>query len=617
MKVTGWFKQNYWLVIILFVAAVLRFYKADFQSLWLDETLTMKDSDPSLTLKQFYDGIMFWEFIPHLYYFILKYVFSIFGYTSLVARIYSGIIGIVGVYSVYLLGKELISKRGGLLAAALMSVNIFHIMHSQEIRPYGLLLLFTVLSFYRLSIYLKNPIRKNAIYYGLFAGLIIHAHFFGFITIFSQCAILLFFFILCNKEKKKSFFINSLIAGITLIITIIPIFQPIMRVSGITSFWLQRPGNEPFTSLFREFFGNAESVLFLINLLVIFFAINLFKQKIKNYSYNEIVSNRIIFTFIILSFWLSISMIIPILRTYLDVPMILSRYFINLIPVLIIAIAFGLDLLKNSIARYTVIILFVIASLIDIIVVKDYYNTVTKTQFRELSETIKKRNKDKSKIVSFWHWNFSYYFHDDPETKVVGSTLEDFVEKLKNGTQPQEAFWYADANSRVYTLSPENEAYLLENYTQRGNLEYFDAWAKYYVPKNAAPPVAINSKHKLSKEIFRTANFDDNGNMVFYENTNYKSRRIALEKGNYELVIKGNSFPQKPINNENAHIIVKLNGNEIANFYLSEDSNKQEQRISFANQADSGSFQIIYDNDILEKGQDRNAVIYSIEAVKK
>lgn len=617
MKVTGWFKQNYWLVIILFIAAVLRFYKADFQSLWLDETLTMKDSDPSLTLKEFYDGIMFWEFIPHFYYFILKYVFSIFGYTSLVARIYSAIIGIIGVYSVYLLGKELIGKRGGILAAALISVNIFHIMYSQEIRPYGMLFLFTTLSFYRLSLFIKNLSIKNAILYGIFAGLIIHSHFFGFITIFSQCLILFFFLLISGKEKRKSFFINSVVSGIVMLIVILPAYDTIMRMSGITSFWLQRPGNEPFTSLFKEFFGNAESVLFLINLLVLFFAINLFKQKIKNYEYNTIVSNRIIFTFIILSIWLSISMIIPILRTYLDVPMILSRYFINLLPVLIIAIAFGMDLLKNSLTRYTIVILFVIASLIDVIVVKDYYNKVTKSQFRELSQAIKKRNSDKSKIVSFWSWNFSYYFHDQPDVKVVGSALEDFVEKLKNGSQPQEAFWYADANSRVYTLSPENEAYLLENYTQKGNLEYFDAWAKYYVPKNATQSFTGNLRQKLSKEIFRSANFDDNGNMVFFENTSYKSRRISLEKGNYDLVIKGNSYPQKPINNENAHIIVKLNGNEIANFYLSENSNKQEQRISFTNQAESGSFEVIYDNDILENGQDRNAVIYSIEAVKK
>lgn len=617
MKILKWFKNNYWLVLILFLAGILRVYKADFQSLWLDEILTMNDSNPNLTLKEFYDGIMFWEFIPHLYFFILKIVFHIFGFTTLVARIFSAVIGVFGVYSIYLLGKELFNKRAGLIAAVLISVNIFHISYSQEIRPYGMLFLFTVLAFYRLSIFIKKPTVKNAVYYGLFAGLIIHSHFFGFITIFSQCVILLFFLIICEKEKRKVFFKNSLISGIVLILTILPVFQAIMRVSEITSFWLQKPGNEPFTLMFKEFFGNSESILFLISILILFFIINVFKEKLENYNYETIAKNKIIFVFIFLSFWLSISMIIPILRTYLDVPMILNRYFINIIPIIIIAIAFGIELIKNNIARFVIITLFIISSLIDIFVVKDYYNTVTKSQYRELSEAIKKRNKDKSKIVAYWSWLFPYYFADDPEIKIVRGSLEEHVEKIKNGQEPQEAFWYADANSRPYTLSQQNEAYLLENFIQKGNLEYFDAWAKYYVPKNSDLPAIENSKQKLSKTLFKSANLDDKGNIIFYENGIYKSRRISFEKGNYELVIKGNSYPQKPINNENAHIIIKLNGKEIANFYLSEDSNKQEKIIPFVNQDVSASFQIIYDNDILENGQDRNAVIYSIEAVKK
>ena len=64
MKFFNWFKENYWLTIILIVALFLRIYHINFQSIWLDEILSMNNSNPKLSMKQFYEGIMFWEFMP-------------------------------------------------------------------------------------------------------------------------------------------------------------------------------------------------------------------------------------------------------------------------------------------------------------------------------------------------------------------------------------------------------------------------------------------------------------------------------------------------------------------------------------------------------------------------
>ena len=133
MKINNWIKNNQWLLLILSFATFLRLYRVDFQSIWLDEILTMNDANPKLTLKEFYDGIMFWEFIPHLYFLLVKFLFEIFGYTTIVARVFSAFIGIVGVYSMYLLAKEIFNKNAGLIAAALLTVNIFHISFSASL----------------------------------------------------------------------------------------------------------------------------------------------------------------------------------------------------------------------------------------------------------------------------------------------------------------------------------------------------------------------------------------------------------------------------------------------------------------------------------------------------
>jgi uncharacterized membrane protein len=616
MKFFNWFKENYWLTIILIAALFLRIYHINFQSIWLDEILSMNNSNPKLSMKQFYEGIMFWEFIPHMYFLILRFVFDVFGYSTTIARLFSAIIGVFGVYSIYLFGKELINKRGGLIAAALVCVNFFHISYSQEVRPYGMLFLFTVLSFYRLVIFIKKPSVLNGIIFGLFTGLYLNCHFFGFITLFSQCLLLLFFLIKTPKENRNKFFGNCIVFGIVTLIVFSPAFEALLRVTEIKSFWLQKPGPEAFTSMFKEFFGNSEMVVFVINLVAVFYIINLFKEKNNNQNSNAIISNKVIFSFIILSTWLSVSLIIPLIRSYLDVPMILSRYFINILPVLILIITIGINFIKNDLIRIIVIAYLVIFSILDLFVVKKYYFTITKSQFRELSEEIINRNPDKSKLVVYWSWLFPYFFQNENQITIEGNSLDEYVNGMRSGSIINKSFWYADANSRPFQISPENQIYLDTNFILKEKLEFYDAWANYYVSKNQTIEIKESGvKNALTLEMFSPINLNEKGNLVLYENANLKTEPINLENGNYELIINANSLPENPVNGENAHFKIKINNNEIANYYLSE--NKQSKKIVFSSKNnENNTFELIYDNDVFENGKDRNAVIYSI-SIKK
>ena len=480
MKYIAAIKRNRILILLLVLASALRLYKADFQSIWVDEVLTMNAANPNLTLKQFYDGILFWEYIPHLYFLLNRIAFEIFGFSTLVARILSAIIGVLGVYAIYLLGRAVYSKKAGLTAAFLLSVNIFHIYYSQDMRPYGMLFLFTVLSFYRLVLFLKNPSVKNAIYYGIFTGLILHAHFFGLITIFSQCVLLLYFLIISGKENKGRFLKLSVLGGITALVVFIPVIKPFIRVSGISSFWLEPPKADVFTQMFREFFGNSEMVLFIINFIVIYYAVNLFKEKVRNYNYEGILGNGLVSGFIIFFVWLSISLLIPLLKSYLDIPMLLIRYFSNILPVLILVIAIGICLIKNKIVKGIVILSLLCFSLVDIIVVHDYYNRVTKTQLREITNDIKAKNTEKADVVTYWSWIFKHFFENDPLTQIKEYTLDGYVDEMKIGNISNRSFWYIDANWRPYSVNDVTKAYLEQNFVLKEKLIYYDTWAHYY-----------------------------------------------------------------------------------------------------------------------------------------
>ena len=152
-KTVTFIKQNYILLCILVLASFLRIFHADFQSIWLDEIHTMIESDPSLSIKEFYEVIIAREGMGHLYFFIVRMFHILFGYSALTARIFSALTGIATIYAVYLLGKLLYNKNAGLIAALLLTINLYHIGYSQEARPYALLILFCVLSFYRLLLF--------------------------------------------------------------------------------------------------------------------------------------------------------------------------------------------------------------------------------------------------------------------------------------------------------------------------------------------------------------------------------------------------------------------------------------------------------------------------------
>ncbi|MBC8883669.1 hypothetical protein H9X57_10740 [Flavobacterium piscinae] len=146
--------------------------------------------------------------------------------------------------------------------------------------------------------------------------------------------------------------------------------------------------------------------------------------------------------------------------------------------------------------------------------------------------------------------------------------MEDYVSGIKNNSIKKEPFWYADANSRPYSLNKDQEKFLLENFNLIDKIEYYDAWAHYYEPKTE---VSILTEGNINLSLFKPNRLDNNGNIILFKNGNVRSPNIFLEKGNYKLIINCNSLPDKPINNENAHLNVKINGQMVEDFYLSEN----------------------------------------------
>jgi uncharacterized membrane protein len=616
MKLLNIIKQNYLLILILLVAVLLRFHNLDFQSPWLDEALTLKETNPNISFNDFKENIILREGIAHFYFLIIRTLNDIFTYSSFTARFFSATIGVLSVYSIFCLGRTLFNKNVGLISAILLSINWFAISYSQEARPYILLMFFIIISIIKLIDFIKKPNYKNAILFGVINGLIIHVHMIGLISIFSQYVLLLFIFIILDKAQKANFFICGLITFFTTLLVASPTYKMFLKVTEYKSGWLQLPDKSGFTTIFNQFFGDNEILIFIFSIIIIFYCINLFNQKQIKIEADTIIDNKIIFSGLILFSCFFLPIIIPIIKSYTSEPMILNRYFIAILPALIIVVAIGVEQIKNNIVKILIITIIVSFSIVDLFLIKDYYSKVTKTQFREISNLVVKSNHNQNdKIVSTFGWVLGYFLEQNKTSQItIESTFTNYIFTLKNKSEPLESFWYMNGNSLPYNLSNEEEQFLNEKFTLKESFEKHDTWARHYISKN--PPIK-DSYSDINIRNFTPSNFDSKGNLMIFENSIINSPVIDLKKGNYKLTINGNSLPNPSINGENAHLIIRINGEVINSFYLSEKTDNSIKTIEFESKTDKkAKLLIIFDNDISTNKTDRNVLIYSIKLEK-
>lgn len=470
-KINNWIKSNYIILLIIILAAVLRFYHIDYQSIWLDEICSILEANPDIKWSDLQATIILTDPHPPLYFALMKILFQLFGYTSLVARIFSAVVGVVGVYAIYLLGKEINNKNTGLIAAFLLAINSFHIYYSQEVRMYALLLLFTVLSYYRLVIYIKENTYKNALLYGLFTGLMLVTQFFGLFVLASQLIFLLYVFIKKEKTSKILFFKPLLVSGLVIIISFLPALTIFIETTKKKYVAIKPTTLDTILLIFKDFVQQSYLLLFIYSGLIVICIYYALKEKIKE-------------SYLILFSWIIITLAIPIIRSYLVTPMISSRYFITILPAFIILVSIAILKFKYSIIKTSLLIFLTVVTFYELFIFNDYYNKIAKTQFREVTEFIKKENKEKDDIVSNLNWYLTYFFNEKYKTHVVEAGLENYIQEMRNNPNKIKSFWYFGAFGTHFDITPESQAFLNEKFILVHSLDKFDCWTKHYVLKD-------------------------------------------------------------------------------------------------------------------------------------
>jgi mannosyltransferase len=170
------------LVVILLLGFGLRLYELDGKALWYDELGTALYTSTGNSLLEVVRQPLQVPVIPAPpIYFISTYCLRLVSQGNLVLRLPSVFFGVLAICAIYALGKALLGRRQGLVAAFLLSISAFHIRYSQEARYYALLMLLGTLSLY----FFYRGLRRNDVRswsgYVVSSTLAAYTHLFAFL----------------------------------------------------------------------------------------------------------------------------------------------------------------------------------------------------------------------------------------------------------------------------------------------------------------------------------------------------------------------------------------------------------------------------------------------------
>jgi mannosyltransferase len=600
--------RNYlFLALLLVISLYLRFYHLSYQSFWLDEIHTAKEG--AMGIRELLSFLDCCDQHPPLFYVTEKIVFYIFGNNEFFARLPCAIIGTISIWGIFLLGRELFDEETGLIAGIFTCFNSFHLEYSQEARPYIFIFCFVVFSFFFLIRFIKTPRLRFGIAYAVFTLLALYFHYFSIFIVISQIVIALIAWI-AEKAEKRKFFLNFMISGLMILVLFSFQIRHILSISNISSFWIEKPKDSFAKNIVSQFFGNSDLLAPFIVLLLVTGVLYLFRTSMnKSVDFKEDSSSLALVVFICWSF---LVFMLPYLRSLLEVPMIVPRYFISILPVFLLILSIALKAIQSSIVRLLLVSSFCLLSITDIFLVQDYYHKVKKTQFRELASFIMEYNPY-TLNAPLTSWHQEYYLNKFGfKGEINGQNVREFCDRAVADSNNLHGFWLADAHG-AYPPSQEILGKLSQNYYKVRSANFYDAWAILYLNKKdqGALYEFIDEKSFDSSQTV----FDNGEKVIPLWDNRPLLKQISLPKGKYRIEILSSGLPADSIY---PHLNFKFAGETIGSFFTEKSLEYSIFNLSLPTDKE-GDFVMFMDNDLAvkSKGEDRNAFIKSVLIIKE
>lgn len=377
MKLSRYFPEESFLVIIMLLAAMLRLWSYGSMSYSNDElsaiTRALYPSFRELVSKGFYvDGH------PGGIQVLLFYWIKIGGTGAYWVRLPFVVMGIGSVLAAYFLGKRWFHKTTGLFTAAALAFLQYPLLFGRIARPYGPGLLFTILMvlawtalvFPRKQFTGKLP-WKQILFLALTSVACMYTHYFSFLMVIIVGFSGLFFI---SREKRKPYVITYLIA-IVLFIPHITITLNHLSYKGVGE-WLGKPGVEWLPAYIFNAFNSSWIIMSMVLGIMVMSLI----PKKPRLSLNH-------FRWLALSWFISV-FVIAFLYSLLVNPVLQDSVLLFSFPFLLLLIFSFLADEFNFNIKITLLALLLIGT-VDTIVLRKFY---TKSHFDDFKGVAQKIN---------------------------------------------------------------------------------------------------------------------------------------------------------------------------------------------------------------------------------
>ena len=380
------------IILLFFIISgfLLRYLSIGNNDLWYDEILTFSLTSNQISFSESYFLSNELEGTPYLFNFFLRFFFKIFLYDIYIVKVFLVVISTACIISTSYLTYIITKDNSYVLAAFLVSFNVFLLEYSSELRVYTFLYFFSTLSIIFFIKYLDKKNIQRLFFFSFFTLINSFLHPFSLLIFFSFIIYLSLLFI----QKKIIYEKLNISLILLLVLNFLYYFYFYLNSENIRDEgWIQNVDIDFYYHyFFANFFGSRIlGVTFLI--LMVYLLFKKFTIK-ENYP----------FFFLILFLF---SYILPLVFSYLIKPILIPRYIIFVIISIIILVSSLLFKLENTNLKKALIIL-----IYTIISLNTFYennfkkifhkNYLEKPQFTKTIETIGD-SEYKSYMIKFSH----------------------------------------------------------------------------------------------------------------------------------------------------------------------------------------------------------------------
>lgn len=310
---------------------------------------------------------------PFLYYLALHFWQDLFGMSALSGRTLSAIFSIFGIFVMFLVGTRLFDDRVGLLAALLMATSTFHIHHGRITRMYSLYSLLTLLSWYWFIRLQEQRGGWVSLGYLLSSVFLLYTHTYALLVIVAQ-NIYVALSSDRNKIDNKHWVFLQLVIGALIAPWLLVLLTRILQISSAVQSsvigWIPMPTSNVITETLVKFIGfpshypilGGTPLTYNVTAVLMFIYVGGLIMSLISYGSDSEFSLTDTRKTGQLALLLFVPSVIPLIVSYLILPVYWARFTIPSSLALVLFASKGVLNVKRSYLRYFLIIILLAGS---------------------------------------------------------------------------------------------------------------------------------------------------------------------------------------------------------------------------------------------------------------